>query len=203
MKRRFLLLILSLLIAALALPISASGYIADNADIIAEATEAVIARANATLADKNGASIHIYTDTSCGGDTEAFAHGLFESYELDERTVLLVILTEEEDYYLVRGAGLAEVLPEEEIAPLLEKHLESDFAEGKLDTGVRNTVSGLSSILNGVKKVDTSSLERAVFIIFIVLISAALILTVILFIMRAVNSRKARLRRRRRRPNRR
>ncbi len=197
--KRFLLLIISLMM--LTLPVSADGYVADNADVISEATEMQIKRANDTLADKNGASIHIYTAESCDGDIADFARGLFASYDLDERAVLLCVFPD--DYYLVRGAGLDSVLTEERMLSLLEEHLEPDFAEGRIDTGVRNTVAQLSSDLNELKKVDTSSLERIVFMIFIVLISLALILMIALFIMRAINSRRARLRRRRRRPNKR
>ena len=197
--KRFLLLIISLMM--LTLPVAADGYVADNAAVISEATEAQIKRTNDALADKNGASIHIYTAETCDGDIADFARGLFASYDLDERAVLLCVFSD--DYYLVRGAALDSVLPEKEMVALLEEHLEPDFAEGRVDTSVRNTAAQLSSALSELKKVDTSSLERTVFMIFIVLISLALILTIVLFIMRAVNSRRARLRRRRRRPNRR
>ncbi|MBQ3100773.1 MAG: TPM domain-containing protein [Clostridia bacterium] len=197
--KRFLLLIISLMI--LALPCLADGYIADNADLLGEATEAAIKRANDTLADKNGASIHIYTAESCDGDIEDFARGLFNSYGLDGRAVLLCVF--KDDYYILRGAELDSVLSEESLITLLEEHLEPDFSQGLIDSGVRSVTSELATILNGVKKVDTSGLERNVFIIFAALIAIALILMIVLFIMRIVNSRRARLRRKRRRPNRR
>jgi len=96
--KRFLLLIISLMM--LTLPVSADGYVADNADVISEATEAQIKRTNDALANKNGASIHIYTAETCDGDIADFARGLFASYELDERAVLLCVFSD--DYYLVR-----------------------------------------------------------------------------------------------------
>ena len=183
------------------LPCLAAGYVADNADLLGEATEASIDRANDTLADKNGTSIHIYTAESCDGDIADFARGLFNSYSLDGRAVLLCVFGQ--DYYLVRGAELDSVLPEQEMTALLEEHLEPDFSEGRIDIGVRSVTSELASVLNGVKKVDTANLERTVFIIFAALIALALVLTVALFIMRLCNSRRARLNRRRRRPRRR
>ena len=200
MKRLIsLFFVLTLLI--LPLPCLAADFIADNADILGEATEESIDRANDTLSAKNGTSIHVYTAASCDGDIADFARGLFNSYGLDGRSVLLCVFSD--DYYLVRGAELGSVLSEKKMITLLEEQLEPDFSEGRVDTGVRTLTSELASVLGTVKKVDTASLERTVFIIFIVLISLALILTIALFIMRIANSRRARLRRRRRRPNRR
>ena len=199
--KRLVSLFFAIVLLILPLPCLAADYIADGAGFLGEATESQIVRTNDTLAAKNGTSIHIYTAESCDGDIADFARGLFNSYALDGRSVLLCVLSD--DYYLVRGAELDSVLSEEEMITLLEEHLEPDFSQGRIDTGVRTITSQLASVLNGVKKVDTAELERTVFIIFTALIALALILTLTLFIMRIANSRRARIRRRRRRPNKR
>lgn len=203
MKRRLLLIIIPLLIAMLIFPVYSEEYICDNAEIIAETTESEIKRTNETLSGKNGTSIHIYTGPSNGENAEALARGLFDDYGLEDRSVLFVIIPDEENYYLLRGGGLAEVLSENDITDLLKEFFEPDFSENRYDTAVSRTVAELETVLNDVKKVDISSFERIVFIFLGALISLALLLTVILFTMRAINIRRARLRRRRRRPNKR
>ena len=105
--KRFLLLIISLMM--LTLPVAADGYVADNAAVISEATEAQIKRTNDALADKNGASIHIYTAESCDGDIEDFARGLFNSYGLDGRAVLLCVFKDavgKSVYFLLAGGSV-------------------------------------------------------------------------------------------------
>lgn len=183
-----------------ALPCLAASYVADTADLLSDATLEALERANSSLADKNGTSIHIYTDTECDGDIADLAYGLFSSYELDERAVLLVVL--KDDYYLVRGAGLKDSLSEDEMIRLLKNNLEPEFAAGDPDAGVSKTVSALASLLSRVEKVDLTSLGNSLFILFTAALSIAFLLILILIFTRIVGSKRTR-RRRRRKPNRR
>lgn len=198
--KRFFILFISLLTVILlaATACHASSHAADNGELLSPQTIEALSRANATLSEKNGCSIHVTTEPEIEGDVADFAFGLFASYGLDDRAVLLVLT--QSDYYLVRGAGLEDELPESEMKALLASHTEPEFAAGDPDAAVAKTVGALASVLERVRTTDLSSMAHSLLVLFVVLVMIVLVLVLVLVVNRIINSRRARMRRRRRRP---
>ncbi len=146
------LLLLSCMLLGAALPLFAAypkndDGIADEAGVLSEATIRTIKQENQGLSKDLGVSIAVCTVKTTGNTSiDEYARGLFKNWKLGEG-VLLLIATEDKDYYFVPSAGTERVLTAQVLTAVRDGYLEEDFAAGNIDRGVLKTVSRLSSLL--------------------------------------------------------
>ena len=146
------LLLLGCMLLGAALPLFAAypksdDGIADEAGVLSEATIRTIKQENQSLSKDLGVSIAVCTVKTTGETSiEEYAHGLFKNWKLGEG-VLLLIATEDKDYYFVPSAGTESVLTAQVLTAVRDGYLEADFASGNIDRGVLKTASRLSALL--------------------------------------------------------
>ena len=142
----------ALLIAALvALPSLAvnlpeppqNSSVGDFADVVSGDTEDYINEQNTALSDKTGAQIAVVTvEFLDGEDIDDYAVALFNKWGIGSADknngVLILLAIGEENYYALTGKGLERDLPAGTLGDLLYDYLESDFAAGDYDAGVRS-----------------------------------------------------------------
>ncbi|MGN0479588.1 MAG: TPM domain-containing protein [Hominenteromicrobium sp.] len=146
----FLVLALLLLIPlaapafASAIPDAPEAYVYDGADVLTASTENYINSQNAALDEKCGAQIVFVTVDFTGGyDIDDYAYELFNKWGIGDKKenngLLFVLSIGAEDYYALPGSGIADVFTGGKLDALLYDYLETDFAAGNYDAGVRKT----------------------------------------------------------------
>lgn len=160
------LLLLGCVIFGAILPVSAASYpkptnkVADEAGVLSESTIRSIKNTNESLAADVGASIAVCTVKTTGSTPiNEYAAALFKEWKLGEG-VLLVIATEDDNYYFIQSVGVDKIITNDVLADVRDKYLESDFAAGNIDRGVFKTVTSLSShLVNGLEDAADSTDE--------------------------------------------
>lgn len=186
--------------------------VADDAGVLSESTIRSIQKTNESLAVDVGATIAVCTVSTTGNeDIATYARNVFKEWNLGEG-VLLLIASDDENYYFVQSVGVDDVLTNEVLEQIRDDYLEEDFAAGNIDRGVSKCVTKLTSALNaglasssndtsgsdasGEKAADSENKEKGTtiggvivgffkFILYVVLI--AIVLFVALFIWAMFN----------------
>lgn len=142
----------ALSLPALAAYPKADGYVADEAGVLSESTVRQIKKTNETLKKDVGITIAVCTvKTTDGTPIADYARGLYTEWKLGEG-VLLLIASDDKNYYLVQSTGLEAHLTNAELEAIRDGYLEDDFAAGNIDSGVLKAFSKLNAELeDGVK----------------------------------------------------
>jgi uncharacterized protein len=133
-------------------------YTIDKMDVISEKTRAHIDAINTSLFAQTGAQIVVEVVNTTGNDSIAeFAQSVFDtrgigSKERNNGILLLLALknnyngTASGDYYIGWGSGFSSS-EGDALDSIMKQNLESDFAAGNYDAGVRKTFDKLVSYL--------------------------------------------------------
>ncbi|MBE6626506.1 MAG: hypothetical protein E7628_04930 [Ruminococcaceae bacterium] len=145
-------LLVALMIGAMAVSVSAAypkadDFVADEAGVLSESTIRQIKKTNKDLMDSVGVTIAVCTiETTDGTPIAEYARELFTEWKMGEG-VLLLIASEDKNYYIVQSTGIDESITNEDLTFIRDGYLEEDFASGNIDSGVIKTVSKLASEL--------------------------------------------------------
>lgn len=133
-------------------------YTIDKVDVISEKTRAHIDAINTSLFAQTGAQIVVEVVNTTGDDSiSGFARSAFETRGIGSKErnngILLVLAlkntyngTASGDYYIAWGSGFSSS-EGNSMDSIMKQNLESDFAAGNYDAGVRKTFDGLVSYL--------------------------------------------------------
>ena len=138
------------------------GYVADFADVIAGDTISYINSVNHALADACGAEIMIVTVDFLGGaEIEDYSLRLFNEWKIGsaeaDNGLLLLLVIGEENYFASTGAGLERQFSSGLLDQYLYDYLESDFAAGNYDAGVRKFFDASLSRIERIYGVSVSA----------------------------------------------
>ena len=124
-------------------------YVTDAAGVLSADTEAWLAAlGNDLYHNVDECDLVVVTVDNTGFKSiEQFAADLFNDWQIGNastnRGVLLLLVTDAEEYWCVQGAGLETRLPTSSISRILQQYMEPDFAAGDYDAGVRATAAAL------------------------------------------------------------
>lgn len=149
-KKRITALIAALGLALL-LPLTAlaavpsrpgNQYVLDSAGVLSDQLEQEIVRKNKELFKDTGAEIAVAAVDFLGGrEIDDYAYDLFASWGVgsQERNngLLLVLAIAEDDYYALPGYGIEDTFSGSYLQTMLDDYLETDFAAGDYEGGVR------------------------------------------------------------------
>ena len=127
-------------------------YVLDEANVLSDETWEEIVSKDESLETQTGAQVCVVTVEFTGSSRISdYAYELFNEWGIGDKTknngVLLLIVTGAEDYYMLQGTGLEEVLPSSELQIILDEYMEPYFARGDYDAGVRATAGEVFSRL--------------------------------------------------------
>ena len=126
------------------------GYCRDNVGVLAEKTIDYITERNNNL-DKNcaGTQICVLIQSTIGSrDITEYANGVFEKWNIGGSSgVLILLVTDDEDYTIVRGSALTNVLTPSELTNITHNYCEPYFGDGDYDTAVRETFRKLNEVI--------------------------------------------------------
>ena len=124
-----------------------SYFVTDEAKVLDSATEDYLVSKNQVLNETSGAAIVVVTVKLLNADIADYAYTIFNEWQLGDETlnngILLLISSEDEDYYCMVGRGLETSLGADEIGDILYEYLEPDFAKGDIQSGVRKVFDAL------------------------------------------------------------
>lgn len=154
-RSALLILLSSVLVFGSAVSVSAASTypkpdknIADDAGVLSESTIRSVQKTNESLYEDVGAMIAICTVSTTGDeDIETYARNVFKEWKLGEG-VLIVIASEDENYYFIQSVGVDKVLTNEVLEEIRDGYLEEDFAAGNIDRGVIKCVTKITSVLS-------------------------------------------------------
>lgn len=158
MKRKFIALLsiillmstqLSAVSAAKQIPDETDYYVNDYMEVLSQDTIDTIAQKNDQL--ENGAEIVIVTTDYINTDTEEFAYQLFNQWQIGDKEenngVLIVLVVNEEKYWVTVGTGLNDVLDAGTLSDILYDYMENDFDAKDYDQAVLNTFNAIYEIV--------------------------------------------------------
>lgn len=145
------LLIIGLLLASCAesgLSPSSDFYVYDEAGVLTGETHDYIVEQNRRLESLTGAQIVVMTVRTTGDEEmDDFATRVFNAWgigdEEEDNGVLLLLSIEEDDYWVLQGQGLEDILSSGILKLMLNEHMEPHFAIKDYDAGVRETFDAL------------------------------------------------------------
>ncbi len=116
--------------------------VGDYAGVLSDATEDYIMTQNETLTAATGGAIVVVTvDFLDGMEIDDYAYEIFNDWGIGDADadngLLLLLAIGEENYYALQGSGIQNALTASKLDDYLWNYLESDFAAGDYDAGVR------------------------------------------------------------------
>ena len=147
-------------------------YVSDYAQVISEDVEAVLNRSLVRVEEEQGVQIYVLTVTTTEPlPMNEFTAQLWASWGVDKedpqrKTLLFLVATEDGLVRLSTSTGLAEVLPDDQLAEILQKIIMPAFSQGAYEQGI---VAGIQEMLKALSQQETepqpsvsSSRERRV-----------------------------------------
>ena len=144
-------------------------YYYDDANVMTDATRAMIYYNNVELEKACGAQIVVAAVQTLDGMTcENYAYRLLNEWGVGDKTenngVVLLLAIDEDDYYLTTGTGMERHLDAGAAKTMLDKYLEPDFAKKDYDAGIRKIFEAIFKRVNSVYRAgvtfkDASSWE--------------------------------------------
>lgn len=189
-----------------------SGFVDDRAQVISDETEEYIRSRADALSRLTGAQIVIATVRSTDGEAiDRFAERYFTNNEIGDASkdngVLLLMATDDGDYWLTKGGGLEGGLPVSALRTMLDSILEPSFAVGEYDIGAKamfdtlygklcalydvnpSPTSGSDTSISGTTDTTiTEKKSRGVLPYLLLAVIAAAIIAVAVLLIRAVRS---------------
>ncbi|MEI2393988.1 TPM domain-containing protein [Paenibacillus sp. FSL R10-2199] len=134
---------------------SESFYVNDFAEVIDQKTENYMVNYGVKLHQQTGAQVVLVTVDSTGGTSmEDYATSLFNAWGVGSADknngVLLLLSTQDDDYWAVPGKGLEDTLNDNVLSQILSESLEPDFAAKNYSAGARKTYGSLIQELGGI-----------------------------------------------------
>ncbi len=132
---------------------SAQDYCTDGAGVLSESTRDYITERNYNLESNcSGAQIFVVVVGSTGSQkiTE-YASDLFTKKRIgsadEDNGVLILMVTDDRDYMIVRGKGLDKVLDSAVLTEICRERIEPYFGDRDYDTAVRETFKRLNECI--------------------------------------------------------
>ena len=128
---------------ALAKVVSNNGlFCLDNANVLSEDLEGEIYFSNVLLSEACGAEFEVVTLKTTGNEAiDDYAYELFNDWKIGDANknngFLLLLAIDDNDYYAMPGTGLQSKFTSGTIKQYFDRYLESDFASGNYEAGVR------------------------------------------------------------------
>jgi len=146
-------LLLSLAVSVFADYPKAENYVADSASVLSENTVRSLRKINENMKKDYGVVVAVCTVKSTGdATTKEYARSVFSEWKMGDG-VLLLIVSDSQDYYFVQSTGLQEIITNEQLQLVRNDYLEPDFATGNIDRGVQKSATKLSSLIErGIEK---------------------------------------------------
>ncbi len=124
----------------------------DHAEVLSEDTETYVTNLSVALQQTCGAQIGVYTIEYVGNNTtEGYAYAVFNEWGLGDKDknngILLLLAVGDDDYYVMRGAGLESGLSVSTLTTVLDDYMEPYWVAGDYDGGTRTTVRTLTALL--------------------------------------------------------
>lgn len=182
-------------------------YVNDQADVLSEETEAKIIQLNDRLYEDYEVQFVVLTVGYLEGKSiDDYAYEVFNDWGIGtakyHRGILLLLAIGEEDYYVLPGDGLENILTASVLSSLFRDYLEDDFASENYDEGVQSFMNAvdkkLTSSLKTLTSVSSTAPKKTNTIHFGTFLPQIFILLVLIFIL-AVIIHSGRTSRRRRR----
>ncbi|NOU82062.1 hypothetical protein GC101_24670 [Paenibacillus sp. LMG 31459] len=134
---------------------SESFYVNDFAGVIDQKTENYMVNYGVKLHQQTGAQVVLVTvNTTNGTPMEEYATSLFNAWGVGSADknngVLLLLSTQDDDYWAVPGEGLEDTLNDNVLSRILSESLEPDFAKKDYSAGARKTYGALIQSLGGI-----------------------------------------------------
>ncbi|MBQ8370361.1 MAG: TPM domain-containing protein [Clostridia bacterium] len=150
-------------LAATAIP-KHETYIADDAQLLSEATVRNIAKNNEELLKSNGTVIGVCTIKSTGDEAIAdYARRVYTDWKMGEG-VLIVVASEDENYYLLQSTGIEDTVTNASLETLRDEYMENDFAAANIDRAVYSVATKLMTTLSAIETAlsaeDTTEAEE-------------------------------------------
>ena len=162
-KRRIAALgaVLAAMVFAAALPALAAPAVdhdrsvIDNANVLTDDTETYITNISAALSKACGAQIGVYTVANTGNTTtENYCYELAQTWQIGDKDkdngVVLLMVTDGDDYWITQGAGLETQLKTSTLSGILSDKMEPNWVAGKYDDGARETVEAVAERIAGI-----------------------------------------------------
>ena len=211
-------IILALLLAiSAALPVGAvnapNGYVDDASGVIDSDTCEYIRSRSDALCKLTGAQIVIAITRSLNGEPiDRYAERYFLDREIGDKNkdngVLLLMAIDDGNYWLTKGSGLESTLPVSSLRTMLDSIFEPCFAAGEYSVGTKalfdalygklcalygvnpSPASGSSALISGSTDTQTEAQgsERGILPYMLLAIIAAAIVTVVIFLVRAMRT---------------
>lgn len=137
-------------VLALDVPDSVDGYYLDDANVLSAETKAYITEKNSLMDDHCGGYIEVVTQPYIRCDVADYSYALFNQWEIGGKQnngILLVLVPEEDTYYLMYGTGLEDRVPVYEFQNIIDTYFADAFEAGNYDLAVRNTFDALYRVL--------------------------------------------------------
>lgn len=136
-------------------------YVYDEAGVLSENAEAGILASNDALFATTGAQIVVACVNTTGTtDIADYVKAMFNKWGIgsaeENNGVLLLLSIWEDDYWLLQGQGLEDLLPSGTVKLMLDEHLEPYFAEQRYEEGVLALFDALCSHMESIYSVDLS-----------------------------------------------
>ena len=122
-------------------------YYYDEVGVLSDALKGEIYFSNKRLFEDCGAQIVVVVLKTTGtASIDDYCIRLFNRWGIGDREKnngFLLLAIDDEDYYACPGSGLKDVMSPQEISAMLFDNLESDFAAGRYDSGVKRMYEAL------------------------------------------------------------
>lgn len=169
-------------VCAIDIPPSTDAYYLDEANVLSQETKNYISEKNHELDQYCGAYVEIVTEKYIHADVADYTYKIQNDWKISDNGFTLVLVTEEEKYYLMWGREIEKKFEPYVFQNILDTYFEQDFDKGNYDQAVRNTYDAIYKELvkvygspNQTKKSDENSFLSTligiiIFIIFMVVI---------------------------------
>lgn len=128
-------------------------YVLDNENVLSAETEKYIIDRNLNLVSNcKGAQVCVVvTDSTNGQDIEEYATELFNAWGIGSKTedngVLILFLTDDDNYWIMPGIGLERVLTERVLRQIIDDDCEPSFAKKDYDSAAKATFIAINRVV--------------------------------------------------------
>ncbi|MFR7610132.1 MAG: TPM domain-containing protein [Christensenellaceae bacterium] len=128
-------------------------YVLDNENVLSAETEKYIIDRNLNLVSNcKGAQVCVVvTDSTNGQDIEEYATELFNAWGIGSKTedngVLILFLTDDDNYWIMPGIGLERVLTERVLRQIIDDDCEPSFARKDYDSAAKTTFIAINQVV--------------------------------------------------------
>ena len=130
-------------IYAIEIPPSTDAYYLDEANVLSSSTEEYISDKNYDMDRHCGAYIEVVTEKYINCDVADYTYKIQNDWKISDNGFTLVLVTEEEKYYLMWGREIEKKLEPYIFQEIMETYFEPEFDAGNYDQAVRNAYDAI------------------------------------------------------------